>query len=63
MVKQHPDYNKHQLENGENEISRCNAFVCDITKQEDWQSNAPFEEESLGIWISYSICTKGIKKG
>ena len=49
LVKQHPDYNKHQLENGENEIGRCNAFVCDITKQQDWQSNAPFEEESLGI--------------
>ena len=49
LVKQHPDYNKHQLDNGENETGRCNAFVCDITKPEDWQSNAPFEEESLGI--------------
>lgn len=44
LVKQHPDYNKYQSEDG---VGRCNAFVCDITKPEDWESNAPFQNESL----------------
>ena len=55
LVKQHPDYNKHLTENSENENGRCNAFVCDITKPEDWQSNAPFQEESLGMLIRNAI--------
>ena len=51
LVKQHPDYNKQQSENGGG--GRCNAFVCDITKPEDWESNAPFQNESLGILACY----------
>ena len=50
LVKQHPDYNKYQSEDG---VGRCNAFVCDITKPEDWESNAPFQNESLGILDRY----------
>ena len=55
LVKQHPDYNKHLTETGDNKVGRCNAFVCDITKPENWQSNAPFQEESLGMFWTCKI--------
>ena len=51
LVKQHPDYVKHASTNGEEIGGRCNAFVCDITKPEDWESNAPFKENSLGKYV------------
>ena len=48
LVKQHPEYIKHESTNGEKRGGRCEAFVCDITKPAVWESNAPFKENSLG---------------
>jgi len=39
LVKQHPEYLKDN--------SRCKAFVCDITNDDDWRENAPFEPDHL----------------
>ena len=33
---------------GSQNKGRCEAFVCDITKPKDWETSAPFKEESLG---------------
>ena len=51
IVKQHPEYNKHDSNKDKEHSGRCNAFVCDITRPDVWESNAPFEENSLG-----SVC-------
>ena len=49
LVKQHPEYVKSEQVSNENIGKRCEAFVCDITKEQDWEANAPFGENSLGI--------------
>ena len=49
LVKQHPEYVKNEEGSNENIGKRCEAFVCDITKEQDWEANAPFGENSLGI--------------
>ena len=56
LVKQHPEYHKSIMtpqfsstNGGGSQIKgRCEAFVCDITKPRDWETSAPFKEESLG---------------
>jgi len=47
LVKQHPEYVKSEQVSNENIGKRCEAFVCDITKEQDWEANAPFGENSL----------------
>ena len=43
LVKQHPDYQKG---------GRCQAFVCDISQKNSWNSDLmPFEENSLDLVI------------
>ena len=48
LVKKHPEYATPGVTNEERHGGRCNAFVCDITKPEDWEDNAPFKKNSLG---------------